>query len=149
MNSPAETKEDEKLPSYLSKEWMDLRWSSWMPLMAAHPLALAQLPSLYGFYRVRRLDVPTELLHIGWTSRGVREVVERLSRQVHMPVQPYDDPNVPASLLWHLRQEGIGFDVSGAHVPLDDHQEAIRLVEKLRVEYALESRRWHAQMENL
>jgi hypothetical protein len=129
------------LPSYLYNDWMDLKWSSWMPLMGAHPLALVQLPSLAGFYRIRRLDEPAALLHIGWTARGVREVVERLSRQVHMPVQPYDDPSVPASSLWQLRRQGIGFDVSGAHVALKDDEEALRRLEQLRVEHVNERQR--------
>ena len=87
-----------------------------MPLMAAHPLALVQLPTQRGLYRVRRAG-SRELEWIGWAERGVREVVERLSRQVHLPVQPYDDPTVPAGLLWRMRhQEGASFEVSGAAV---------------------------------
>ena len=33
-------------------------------------------------------------------GRRVRETVERLSRQVHLPVRPYDDPASPALALW-------------------------------------------------
>lgn len=84
-----------------------------MPLMAAHPLALAQLPLQRGLYRVRRAGVQ-ELTWIGWAERGVREAVERLSRQVHLPVPPYDDPSAPAELLWRLRhEERTSFEVSG------------------------------------
>ncbi|GAC1469470.1 MAG: hypothetical protein PVSMB7_18790 [Chloroflexota bacterium] len=83
--------------------------------MAAHPLALAQLPSEPGFYRLRRADGAGRFVWIGWEPRGVREVVERLSRQVHMPVEPYDDPASPAQELWRLRRmEAASFEVSGA-----------------------------------
>jgi hypothetical protein len=88
-----------------------------MPLNAAHPLALAQLPLAPGLYRIRRSDRPGELEWVGWAGRGVREVVERLSRQVHLPVAPYDDPESPARALWLLRQrKGISFEVSGTAV---------------------------------
>jgi hypothetical protein len=109
--------------SYLANDWMELRWSAWMPLMAAHPLALAQLPSDAGVYRVRRADRPDRLEWIGWAERGVRDVVERLSRQVHLPVEPYDDPNSPARLLWSMRRTlGIAFEVSGAALPASGEQ---------------------------
>jgi hypothetical protein len=87
-----------------------------MPLNAAHPLALAQLPLAPGLYRVRRADRPFDLELVGWADRGVREVVERLSRQVHLPVAPYDDPANPALSLWRLRRTGISLEVSGAAV---------------------------------
>jgi hypothetical protein len=100
---------------YLASDWMDFRWSAWMPLMAAHPLALVQLPTGPGPYRVRRRDRQDRLEWIGWAERGVREVVERLSRQVHLPVEPYDDPSSPALALWGLRRKyGVAFEVSGA-----------------------------------
>lgn len=92
-----------------------------MPLMAAHPLALAQLPSSRGLYRLRRVDRPQELVWIGWAERGVRETAERLSRQVHLPVEPYDDPRSSARVLWLLRQqEGASYEVSGAALPDGD-----------------------------
>jgi hypothetical protein len=87
-----------------------------MPLNAAHPLALAQLPQAPGLYRIRRADCPSELEWVGWAERGVREVIERLSRQVHLPVAPYDDPDSPARALWQLRRRGISLEVSGAAV---------------------------------
>jgi hypothetical protein len=101
-----------------SHDWLGLRWSAWMPLMAAHPLALAQLPAAPGVYRIRRAGGSGGLLWVGWGRRGIREAVERLSRQVHMPVQPYDDPDSPALTLWkkHIH-DGMSFEVSGA--PLD------------------------------
>jgi hypothetical protein len=47
----------------------------------------------------------------------VREVVERLSRQVHLPVAPYDDPDSPALALWRQRREdGASFEVSGTAI---------------------------------
>lgn len=93
---------------------MGFRWTAWMPLMAAHPLAMAQLPSMPGIYRIRRRGSPDHLEWIAWEGRGVREVVERLARQVHMPVRPYDDPTGPALRLWELRlREGTTFEVSG------------------------------------
>lgn len=99
---------------YMQCDWMDYRWSAWMPLMAAHPLALAQLPSDTGLYRIRRVNQPDRLAWIGWAPTGVRQLVERLSRQVHLPVEPYDDPSGPARQLWYLRRhEGAGFEVSG------------------------------------
>jgi hypothetical protein len=100
---------------YIERDWMGHRWSAWMPLMAAHPLALAQLPSDAGLYRIRRVDQPNRLEWIGWAESSVREVVERLSRQVHLPVEPYDDTSGPARQLWRLRRvEGASFEVSGA-----------------------------------
>jgi hypothetical protein len=71
--------------------------------MAAHPLALAQLSSAPGVYRVRRAGMSHDLLWIGWARGGIREAVERLSRQVHMPIEPYDDPTGPALTLWKER----------------------------------------------
>jgi hypothetical protein len=45
----------------------------------------------------------------------VREVVERLSRQIHLPVEPFDDPHSPALALWSLHTgSGASFEVSGA-----------------------------------
>jgi hypothetical protein len=100
-----------------SQDWLGLRWSTWMPLMAAHPLALVQLPSAPGVYRVRRAGMSQELHWIGWARGGIREAVERLSRQVHMPIQPYDDPTGPALTLWKRRmRDAAGFEVSGAAV---------------------------------
>jgi hypothetical protein len=88
-----------------------------MPLNAAHPLALAQLPQAPGLYRIRRTDRPDELEWIGWAERGVREVIERLSRQAHLPVAPFDDPTSPALHLWRERRGGVvSFEVSGAAV---------------------------------
>ncbi|GAC1399756.1 MAG: hypothetical protein NVSMB52_13350 [Chloroflexota bacterium] len=114
---------------------MGLHWSTWMPLMAAHPLALAQLPSEPGVYRVRRARCHDALEWIGWDGRGVREVVERLSRQVHMPAQPYDDPRGPAGVLWKIRQEnGVGFEVSGAQGPIDVSEGKV-LQARLRTAY--------------
>lgn len=113
---------------------MSLRWSAWMPLMAAHPLALGQLPFQPGFYRVRRADRPRTLIWIGWAGQGVRESMERLSRQVHLPVRPFDDPQSPALVLWTLhRAEHASFEVSGAAAPEDG--EGWRLLESLREAY--------------
>ena len=118
-------------------EVANLRWSAWMPLMAAHPLALAQLPSEPGIYRIRRAGRPDRLVWIGWEPRGVRETVERLSRQVHMPIEPFDDPRNPARLLWNMRrQEGIGFEVSGAPVG-GETASGSALVATLRAHYGL------------
>lgn len=98
---------------YLEADWLGYRWTAWMPLMAAHPLALTQLPVQPGLYRVRRAG-SRELIWIGWAEHGVRETVERLSRQSHLPVSPYDDPSAPAELLWRLRrEERTSFEVSG------------------------------------
>lgn len=93
---------------------MGLRWSAWMPLMAAHPLALAQLPSDAGLYRLRRAGRPGQVLAVFASEHGVRETVERLSRQAHLPLEPYDDPTAPARLLWNGRRSGLQFEVSGA-----------------------------------
>lgn len=112
---------------YVSADWLRLRWSAWMPLMAAHPLALAQLPSAPGLYRIRRADQAHRLEWIGWAERGVREVVERLSRQVHLPVEPFDDPHNPAAVLWSLRRnKGAAFEVSGASLPVASAEGAAR-----------------------
>jgi hypothetical protein len=92
-----------------------LLWSAWMPLMAAHPLALAQLPSYPGWLRVRRSNDPEALRWVGWAPQGVRQTAERLSRQVHLPVAPYDDPAIPALALWREKKhESAAFEVSGA-----------------------------------
>src|SRR2546423_148215 len=88
-----------------SRRWLGYAWSAWMPLLAAHPLALAQLPSAPGLYRIRRVDRQEELLWIGWAKGGVREEMERLSRQVHLAERPYGSPDSPASALWRLRRE--------------------------------------------
>lgn len=110
----------------LAADWLGLRWSTWMPLMAAHPLALAQLPSEPGIYRIRRADLPHRLLWLGWEERGVRETVERLCRQVHLPVEPYDDPRSPALALWRLRsRRGAAFEVSGAALSQSDAESAV------------------------
>jgi hypothetical protein len=85
--------------------------------MAAHPLALAQLPSAPGVYRVRQAGRPDELVWVGWARGGIRTSVERLSRQVHLPLQPYDDPTSPALTLWQARMRAAAsFEVSGAPV---------------------------------
>ena len=104
-----------------------------MPLMAAHPLALAQLPSGAGLYRIRQAMVPARLEWIGWDARGIRDVIERLSRQVHLPVEPFDDPSVPARRLWSLRHhEGKSFEVSGAEtvISAEDGAAAVLLLRK-------------------
>lgn len=99
----------------LSRRWLGLQWSAWMPLMAAHPLALAQLPSGPGLLRVRRVAGGDALQWAGWVEDGVRQTAERLSRQVHLPVPPFDDPDVPARALWEARRlEGAAYEVSGA-----------------------------------
>jgi hypothetical protein len=105
----------------MARDWLGHRWTAWMPLMAAHPLALAQLPEHAGLYRVRRAGEADRLEWVGWAARGVRAVVERLSRQVHLPIEPYDEPGSPARQLWLLRcQEGLAFEVSGVELALDD-----------------------------
>lgn len=91
-----------------------------MPLMAAHPLALAVLPSVSGVYRLRRVDQPGRVLGVYPAEGGVRQMVERLSRQAHLPLEPYDDPGAPARLLWRGRMDGIRYDVSGASLPPDE-----------------------------
>lgn len=102
---------------------MGLRWTAWMPLMAAHPLAMAQLPSEPGLYRIRRVGA-AELVWLGLAERGIRETIERLSRQAHLPVQPFDDPSVPARMLWSARSSGASFEVSGATVPNEENGES-------------------------
>lgn len=98
--------------------WLGLSWSAWMPLMAAHPLALAQLPSDAGLLRLRDCRRPEVVSWTGWAPDGVRQTAERLSRQVHLPVAPFDDPAVPALALWRARRAtGTSFEVSGAVPP--------------------------------
>ncbi|HEX6506435.1 MAG TPA: hypothetical protein VF221_02275 [Chloroflexota bacterium] len=105
-----------------SRIWLGLPWTAWMPLMAAHPLALAQLPSGSGLYRIRFAGRDGEILWLGWAESGVRETVERLSRQVHLPVEPYDDPRAPAHLLWTMRRKTrVSFEVSGLEIDPLDH----------------------------
>jgi len=97
--------------------------------MAAHPLALAQLPYQSGLYRLRSTSYPDRLVYAGYAEQGIRELVERLSRQVHLPVRPYDDPRGPALHLWVLRrQHGKHFEVSGAamHATREELEELCR-----------------------
>lgn len=108
-------------------DWMGYPWTAWMPLMAAHPLGLAQLPSQSGLYRLRRTGGGGRLVWAGWAGRGVREVVERLSRQVHLPVEPYDDPLSPArELLLLRRREGASFEVAGTPLEMDEFEGSAR-----------------------
>ncbi len=112
---------DEHASGQMERDWMGYRWTAWMPLMAAHPLALAQLPSVPGLYRVRKSGERHRLEWAGWEPRGVRQIIERLARQIHLPVAPYDDPSVPATILWMIRQQdGASFEVSGAPLDLDN-----------------------------
>jgi hypothetical protein len=120
-----------------SRDWLGLRWSAWMPLMAAHPLALAQLPADPGLYRIRRADTSSDPVWTGWATAGVRESVERLARQVHMPLEPYDDPTGPALALWTARAHAAAsFQVSGT--PLDPGDER-----GIAVAQELEKLMWH------
>lgn len=108
-------------PAHAQSDWLGYRWCAWMPLMAAHPLALGQMPLSPGLYRVRRVDRRDQLEWIGWAEQGLRETIERLSRQVHLPVEPYDDAASPARVLWQLRRGcGVSFEVSGAAVDTGD-----------------------------
>jgi hypothetical protein len=133
---------EDAVAPYLTRSWMGHRWSAWMPLMAAHPLALAQLPAAPGLYRIRRSDAPDRLEWIAWEGRGVRETIERLSRQVHLPVEPYDDPSSPARALWELRRSaGVAFDVSGAAGGASA-EEGLRLADELRLAYEAQQRLW-------
>lgn len=68
----------------------------------------------------------------------MRQVMERLSRQVHLPVAPYDDPYTDALRLWRLRREShVEFDVSAA--ALDVSAEiGERAAEELRMAYRSE-----------
>lgn len=114
------------------QQYAKLAWSAWMPLMAAHPLALAQLPAASGLYRVRCAAGSRELRWIGWAPGGVRSAIERLSRQVHLPIQPYDDPSGPALILWQERTgHAASFEVSGAAVDLTA-AEGERVISALR-----------------
>jgi hypothetical protein len=66
---------------------------------------------------VRQAGRPNELVWAGWARGGIRAAVERLSRQVHLPLQPYDDPAGPALTLWQARvRAAASFEVSGAPV---------------------------------
>jgi hypothetical protein len=115
---------------HVRADWMGYRWSAWMPLLAAHPLAIAQLPSPPGMYRLRRRELPGRLEYLGWADHGVRETIERLSRQAHMPVEPFDDPRHPARMLWLLRRQGVVIEVSGTAASaehLDGEQEVAAL----------------------
>jgi hypothetical protein len=51
-----------------------------------------------------------------WAPAGVRVTVERLSRQVHLPVEPYDNSGGLVPQLRRLRADGIGIEVSGAEL---------------------------------
>lgn len=113
-----------------------------MPLMAAHPLALAQLPAGSGVYRLALADSADRLCAVGWDDVSVRAAVERLSRQVHLPVAPFDDVSGDARQLWQLRRGGAkGFVVSGAACTLQgpEREKLIELYTKGRVGNAYEA----------
>jgi len=84
-----------------------------MPLLAAHPLALQQLPEAPGLFRIRREREDKPLL-VEHAPRGVRQAVDRLARQVRLPVPPATGSSVAARLWSEHRKSGIGFQVSGA-----------------------------------
>ena len=92
--------------------------------MAAHPLALAQLPNGPGLYRIRRAG-DDSLIWLARTDGDVRAVGERLSRQVHLPNEPYDEPGGPAAMLRQLRRAGIACEISAVPI-LDDSERAAR-----------------------
>lgn len=102
-------------PTWAARDWHGLRWSAWMPLNAAHPLALAQLTQAPGFYRIRSATRPVELIHVGYAAEGVRERVERLARQVRLAVPPNDTQIPEAVGLWEVhRARSVSVQVSGA-----------------------------------
>ena len=91
------------------------KWSVWMPLSAAHPLALQQLPEAPGLFRIR--DERTHhMIYEGTSHLGLRVEIERLSRQIQLP-QPPTNANPLALELWHARHSsGASFQICGARL---------------------------------
>lgn len=91
-----------------------------MPLSAAHPLALQQLPEGPGYFRLR-FEGEAEAFRVEPAERGVREMVERLARQVRLPEAPAASGGL-ALELWRVhRQDGRGYQVSGARTQEPKH----------------------------
>lgn len=111
-----------------SRAWRGLSWSAWMPLSAAHPLALGQLPESPGFFRLRRVGRSCPF-HVDYAQEGVRQRIERLSRQSSLRQPPVAKDDL-ANLLWNDPQRaGRRFQVSAARrVPGSDPQREIRLL---------------------
>ncbi len=91
--------------------WGGLQWTAWMPLIAAHPLALGQIPEARGFLRVKAVG-RTGLVYVGFVPDGLRFRVERLSRQVSLRLPPSAD--LAAVELWEARRRGWELQVSAA-----------------------------------
>lgn len=84
-----------------------------MPLAAAHPLALQQLPDSPGFFLIRS-ENSQEIMHIGWAKEGLRAYAERLARSVRLAQPPASHDDL-ANRLWNEhRRIGSGYQISGA-----------------------------------
>jgi hypothetical protein len=87
-----------------------------MPLAAAHPLALQQLPDATGVFRLRS-EGGSETIYVGAAPHGLRLEIERLARRINLRICPSSSDSL-AVRLWQIhRESGRGFQVSGASVP--------------------------------
>lgn len=83
-----------------------------MPLAAAHPLALQQLPEAPGVFRLIK-EGANDLLEVGLAEKGLRLEIERLARRIRL-AQPPASSDTLAARLWRLhRREGSSFLISG------------------------------------
>jgi hypothetical protein len=90
-----------------------------MPLAAAHPLALQQLPESPGLFRIRR-ERGADVFYFGAARAGLRRELERLARQIQLPRRPATTDAL-AVQLWESRQaSGVGFQVSGVRCALGE-----------------------------
>lgn len=116
MNETRERSVDQPSTNEAQNACVELKWSAWMPLSGAHPLALQQLSEAPGVYRVRE-ERSHKIVCESRANEGLRQEVERLARQVQLPCPP-SESNPLALCLWNLRRtSGCGFQVSGLTKP--------------------------------
>lgn len=97
----------------LDRGWLGLEWSAWMPLVAAHPLALQQLPEAPGIFRIRT-EREWAFVAVQPAEHGVRLEVDRLARQIRLAARPASSHELANRLWREYRSRATGFQVSGA-----------------------------------
>lgn len=84
-----------------------------MPLSAAHPLVLQQLPDGAGLFRIRR-EGSNEVMWTGPADDGLRMHIERLARRVRLREPPASDDELANRLWEEMQRTGRDFQVSAA-----------------------------------
>lgn len=94
------------MKDFLTRTWLGLQWSSWIPLDADSPAYQKHIPTKAGIYRVR-IAGQEKLAYIGQTGRDLRERLRDLSRNTYRPKEtpPWNDPHTGAPGLWAWRIE--------------------------------------------